>query len=63
MHASGFGKYLLTFGGGSADFRAAAQRVGLEAELSNCFEKIFVVSETEIGTDFSRFLETNADFI
>ena len=63
MHASRSGKYLLTFGGGSADFRAAAQRVGREAEISNCFEKVFVVTDTETGTDFSRFLKANASFI
>lgn len=57
------GQYLLTFGGGSEDFRAAAYRVGAEAESSNCFEKIFVVTDTDSEYFISSFLKKNEYFI
>jgi len=56
------GQYLLTFGGGSEDFRAAAHRVGAEAELSDCFEEIFVVTDTDSEYYISSFLRKNENF-
>ena len=55
--------YLLTFGGGSEDFRAAASRVGVEASASNCFEKVFVVTDTDLESYVSHFLKQNKNFI
>ena len=55
--------YLLTFGGGSEDFRAAARRVGVEASASNCFEKVFVVTDTDLESYVSHFLKQNKNFI
>ncbi len=60
---SSFGQYLLTFGGGTEDFRAAAHRVGAEAQSSNCFEKVFVVTDTDNELYFSSFLSQNDTFI
>ena len=58
-----FGQYLLTFGGGTEDFRAAARRVGAEAEASNCFEKVFVVTDRDHEHYLSSFLKKNDSFI
>ena len=58
-----FGQYLLTFGGGTEDFRAAARRVGAEAEASNCFEKVFVVTDRDHQHYLSSFLKKNDSFI
>lgn len=55
--------YLLTFGGGSEDFRAAARRVGAEAEASNCFEKVFVVTDRDHEPFISSFIKKNQSFI
>jgi hypothetical protein len=63
MENNSVGKYLLTFGGGAASFRVAAHRVGREAKKSNCFEKIFVVTDTYNECDFSSFLKKNESFI
>ena len=57
------GKYLLTFGGGSDDFRAAAHRVGAEAEAANFFEKVFVVTDKDREPFISSFLKKNQSFI
>jgi hypothetical protein len=57
------GQYLLTFGGGSEDFRAAASRVGAEAEAANFFEKIFVVTDKDHESFISSFLKKNQSFI
>lgn len=56
-------QYLLTFGGGSEDFRAAAYRVEAEAEASNCFEKVFAVTDRDHQHYFSSFLKKNDSFI
>lgn len=53
----------MTFGGGSEDFRAAAHRVGAEAEASNCFEEVFVVTDTDSEYYISSFLKKNKKFI
>ena len=57
------GKYLLTFGGGSEDFRAAARRVGAEAEAANFFEEIFVVTDKDHEFFISSFLRKNQTFV
>ena len=57
------GKYLLTFGGGSEDFRAAARRVGAEAEAANFFEEIFVVTDKNHESFISSFLRKNQTFV
>ena len=57
------GNYLLTFGGGSEDFRAAAHRVGAEAKAANFFEKIFVVTDKDHEPFISSFLRKNQTFV
>jgi hypothetical protein len=54
--------HLLTFGGGSPQFRAAAQRLGRQAAASDLFSEIKVVTDLDLQAD-DRFQAAHADFV
>jgi len=55
--------HLLTFGGGSNRYRAAAHRVGKQAKASGMFASINVVDDPSLRRDHPEFVAAHADVL